>query len=175
MYDNAKNEKFVQAMMPIEFAAFNAIKKVCENFLGNHKAKNYLEIVEEMLKAFEAMNIHISLKIHFLNSHMDFFPENMGACSDEHGERFHQEIKEIEKAYKKQSKPQKMLGTYCWTITRHEAVTEFRRQIKKESNVFVTGRKAQLAQKPQPKSKLSHKRALSPRKPTKHTSIKPSK
>ena len=32
----------------------------------------------------------MSLKIHFLHSHLDFFPENLGDVSDEHGERFHQ-------------------------------------------------------------------------------------
>ncbi|GBP90238.1 hypothetical protein EVAR_100685_1 [Eumeta japonica] len=30
----------------------------------------------------------MSLKIHFLHSHLDFFPQNLGAVSDEHGERF---------------------------------------------------------------------------------------
>lgn len=41
----------------------------------------------------------MSLKIHFLDSHLDFFPENLGAISDEHGERFHQDIMQIEKRY----------------------------------------------------------------------------
>lgn len=39
--------------------------------------------------------LNMSLKIHFLHSHLDFFPENLGDVSDEHGERFHQEIKTI--------------------------------------------------------------------------------
>ena len=30
----------------------------------------------------------MSLKIHFLESHLDFFPENIGEVSDEHGENF---------------------------------------------------------------------------------------
>ena len=38
-------------------------------------------------------------KIHFLHSHLDFFPENCGAVSDEHGERFHQDISLMEKRY----------------------------------------------------------------------------
>jgi hypothetical protein len=32
----------------------------------------------------------MSLKIHFFVSYLDFFPENLGEVSDEHGERFHQ-------------------------------------------------------------------------------------
>ena len=33
----------------------------------------------------------MSLKIHFLSSQLDFFPEKSGSVSDEHGERFHQQ------------------------------------------------------------------------------------
>jgi len=39
------------------------------------------------------------LKIHFLESHLDFFLENLGEVSDEHGERFHQDIMSMEKRY----------------------------------------------------------------------------
>ena len=42
----------------------------------------------------------MSLKIHFLHSHLDFFPDNLGAVSDEQGERFHQNILQIEQRYK---------------------------------------------------------------------------
>ncbi|UYV84991.1 hypothetical protein LAZ67_X004186 [Cordylochernes scorpioides] len=41
----------------------------------------------------------MSLKIHFLHSPLDFFPDNLGAVSDEHGERFHQDISSMEKRY----------------------------------------------------------------------------
>jgi hypothetical protein len=35
------------------------------------------------------------LKNSILNSHLDFFPENLGAVSEEQQERFHQGIKEM--------------------------------------------------------------------------------
>ncbi|UYV71050.1 hypothetical protein LAZ67_8001542 [Cordylochernes scorpioides] len=41
----------------------------------------------------------MSLKIHFLHSYLDFFPDNLGAVSDEHAERFHQDISSMEKRY----------------------------------------------------------------------------
>ena len=47
--------------------------------------------------AYKALECNMSLKNHFLDSHLDFFPENIGAVSDEHGERFHQDIMHIEK------------------------------------------------------------------------------
>lgn len=41
----------------------------------------------------------MSLKIHFLHSHLSFFPKNLGDESDEHGERFHQQMKAIVRRY----------------------------------------------------------------------------
>jgi hypothetical protein len=52
-----------------------------------------------MLEKFKVLGCLMSLKIHFLNLHLDFFPENLGAVSEEQGERFHQEIKEMERRY----------------------------------------------------------------------------
>jgi hypothetical protein len=59
----------------------------------------------------------MSLKVHFLGSHLDFLPENLGAVSDEHGERFHQDIYNMVKRY--QGKwSLSMLADYCWTLKR---------------------------------------------------------
>ena len=41
----------------------------------------------------------MSLKVHFLDSHLNYFLENLGAVSEKQGERFHQGIKEMEKRY----------------------------------------------------------------------------
>ena len=35
----------------------------------------------------------MSLKNHFLHFHLDFFPSSCGDVSDEHGVRFHQDIR----------------------------------------------------------------------------------
>ncbi|UYV67878.1 K02A2.6-like [Cordylochernes scorpioides] len=69
-------------------------------------ASNMKETYENMrmlLKKIEyeryGWKICSDLKIHFLHSHLDFFPDNLGAVSDEHGERFHQDISSVEKRY----------------------------------------------------------------------------
>ena len=41
----------------------------------------------------------MSMKLHFLFSHLDYFPENVGAFSEEMGERFHQDFKHKERHY----------------------------------------------------------------------------
>ena len=50
-------------------------------------------------------------------SHLEFFPENLGEVSDEHGERFHQDISMMERRYKGNWSPT-MLAEYCWMLKR---------------------------------------------------------
>jgi hypothetical protein len=52
----------------------------------------------------------MSMKIHFLSSHLDFFLEKCGSVSDEQGERFHQDIAAMEGRYKENGAHQ------CWLI-----------------------------------------------------------
>jgi len=59
----------------------------------------------------------MSLKIHFLHSHLDFFPENLGAVSDEQGERFHQDIQLMETRHQGFWN-ESMLADYCWMLYR---------------------------------------------------------
>jgi hypothetical protein len=52
---------FHSTLSDIEKAAWNFLKSLCTNFLGNHKAENYREIVSEMLKHFKFMKCNMSL------------------------------------------------------------------------------------------------------------------
>ena len=60
---------------PLELAAWNALKSVVEKFLANHR---HADIVDRMLKAYEQLEACMSLKMHFLHSHLYFFPPNLG-------------------------------------------------------------------------------------------------
>jgi hypothetical protein len=66
------------------------------NFLGKVKAENYNELLEDLLNAYQNEGCKILLKVHLLHSHLNFFPPNVGAMSDEHGERLHQDISTVE-------------------------------------------------------------------------------
>ena len=83
-------------MTILEKQAWLSFKSVVNGFLGNNKASNYEEIVSDLLKNYEALGCNMSIKLHFLHSHLDKFPENLGAVSDEQGERFHQDLKTME-------------------------------------------------------------------------------
>jgi len=64
---------------------------------------------------------------HFLESHLDIFPENLGEVIDEHSERFHQDIMAMEKRY--QGKwTSSMLAHYCWTLKRDVPEAKYQRK-----------------------------------------------
>ena len=62
------------------------------------------------------MGCRMSLKMHFLHSHLDFFSRNMGDVSEEHGERFHQDISDMERRYQGRWNCN-MMGDYLWSVT----------------------------------------------------------
>ncbi|GBM57054.1 hypothetical protein AVEN_157020-1 [Araneus ventricosus] len=66
-------------------------------------------------KAYKTTGCNMSLKIHFLHSHLEFYPENLGSVSDEHGEQFHQAISNMGARYQGKWNP-KMLADYFWTL-----------------------------------------------------------
>jgi len=59
----------------------------------------------------------MSLKVHFLFSHLDYFPDNLGDFSEEMGERFHQDIKIMETRYQGRWEVS-MMADYCWMMDR---------------------------------------------------------
>lgn len=115
-----------------EAPAWESFKSIVTNFLGNNKSPNYREIVTELLSNYKELGCNMSLKIHFLHSHLDFFPENNGDVSDEHGERFHQDIALLEGRYKGKWSP-KMLADYCWGLKRDIPSAKYRRKTSKSS------------------------------------------
>jgi len=91
--------KIEQSMNTLELEAWKAFVLVMKNFLGNYKASNSEEVVTNMITCFKKLGCNMSIKMHFLFSHTNRFPENLGATSDEQGERFHQHMKEMETRY----------------------------------------------------------------------------
>ena len=78
-------------------------------------AKNFKELVEKLLKSLHNRGTNMSIKVHFLHSHLDKFPDNCGDVSDEQGERFNQNIKTMVEHYQRQWGKQ-MMADYCWSI-----------------------------------------------------------
>ncbi|UYV64310.1 hypothetical protein LAZ67_3000253 [Cordylochernes scorpioides] len=126
---------FKNSLNEVEAAAWNSFGKVCKIFLGSVKVENYRDIVNDLLLSYKALGFNMSLKIHFLRSHLDFFPDNLGAVSDEHGERFHQDISSMEKRYQGKWSPA-MLADYCWTLKRDLPQAKYRRKSTIYSGIY---------------------------------------
>ena len=58
--------------------------------------------MQDLLTSYKAMGCNMSLKIHILESQLNFFPENLGEFFYEHSERFHQDVMSIEKVVPRQ-------------------------------------------------------------------------
>jgi len=56
----------------------------------------------------------MSIKMHFLHSHLASFPENLSDVSDEQGERYHQDISDMKVRYQG-CWDATMLADYCWS------------------------------------------------------------
>ncbi len=68
-----RDPEFENSMNEVELEAWKAFVLVVKNFLGNNKARNYAELVNNMLTAFRNLGCNMSVKMHYLFSHMDRF------------------------------------------------------------------------------------------------------
>jgi len=118
-----------------EKAAWDSFKFVVKGLLGNRRAQNYEELVNNLLQSYQKLGCNVSEKIHFLYSHLDFFPENCGAVSDEHTECFDQHISSMEKRYQAKQNCA-MFADYCWTLARDAPTTECKWQAKRKKNTW---------------------------------------
>jgi hypothetical protein len=81
------DDRYTDMVTEVEEDAWSAFKEVVKKFLGNIKDPLYKEIVRNMLDKFKLLGCNMSLKLHFLASHLDYFPPNLGAVSEEQGEK----------------------------------------------------------------------------------------
>ena len=125
-----RDETLTKKMKSHERKAWLSFKSVVENFLGNKKAENYEDLVSDLLASYEQLGCRMSLKLHFLHSHLDWFPENLGDCSDEQGERFHQDISEMEERYPGRW-DEHMMADYCWSLKRDTTGKHARQSVRR--------------------------------------------
>lgn len=115
-----RSKDLEQRMSGLERKAWQAFRQVVNGFLGNHRSENYKELLENLIQTYQRQGCRMSLKLHFLHSHVDFFKANLGAVSEEHGERFHQDIQIMEKRYQGRW-DSAMMGDYIWGLVRADA------------------------------------------------------
>ena len=72
------------------------------------------------------LDSRMSVKLHFLNLHLGHFLSNFGAFSEERGERFHQDICEMERKYQG-CRNKNMMANYCWSLKRYNPTADYKR------------------------------------------------
>jgi hypothetical protein len=65
------DKMFETTMSNVEREAWIALKDVISNFLGNYRDQSYKIIVNHMLDKFKELGRNMSLKVYFIDSHLD--------------------------------------------------------------------------------------------------------
>ena len=126
-----RDQEFARKKNHKERTAWLSFVAVMANFLGNKKADNYETLVANMLSAFRDLECNMSVKLHYLYSHLYRSPENLGAVSDKQGERFHQDLKTMEERYQGGC-DKHMKADYCLSIKRECPETVHKRNSYKQ-------------------------------------------
>ena len=138
-----KDTSFDGALNPAKLSAWLPLPPVIANFLGSRSSSQHQNVVDELMENFH--QISMSVKMHFLRSHLDYFPENCGDFSEEHGECFQQDISDMTKRYQGQWDVN-FLANNCWCLNRdmesaqHKQKTLKRPLIYNYSKYFVCHR-----------------------------------
>ena len=83
-----KDQNFITSMNELESKTWRSFIAVTKNFLINKWSDDYVSLVQNMLDNYCDSGVNMSIKVHFLNSHLDRFSENCGDISDEQGKWF---------------------------------------------------------------------------------------
>ena len=121
-----QDEIFEHLLNDVDKEAWISFREVVNNFLGNKRAENYVDLVTNLLSSYHKMGCNMSLKLHFLHSNLNCFPESCGKVSDEH-----QQISLIEKRYQGKWSA-RMLADYCWTVIRDATQLDYKREAKRK-------------------------------------------
>ena len=113
-----RDPNFLEKMETKEKAAWTFFKLVVTGFLGNTKDPNYKTIVTDMRDNFKKLGCNMSIKAHFLHLHLDYLPTNLDDVCEEQGERFHQDIKEMER--RNQGRWNVNIADYSWMLKRDD-------------------------------------------------------
>ena len=94
------------------------------------KSADYAQLVDNLIRRYETLGCRMSIKLHFFTFASDYFPSNLGAYSEEQGERFHQDICQMERRYQGRWNIS-MMADYCWSLKRANLSVEHMKQFRK--------------------------------------------
>ena len=110
-------KKFEATLNEIERKDWLNFRWVYSNFLGNNHDPQYKNGINNCWQHIK-IGCRMYLKLHFLYSHLDFFPATLGRVSDEQGARFYQDIWTVETRYRSLWN-ESMMADDCWMLYRN--------------------------------------------------------
>jgi len=69
-----QDKRFNEDLNETERNAWLSFKRTCKDFLGNHKAVNYQDVVQNLLTLYKGMGCNMSLKNPLSGVTLGFFP-----------------------------------------------------------------------------------------------------
>ena len=112
--------------------ANQSLKSIVANFLGNHWSAEHEKEIEEIQMNFRLLGEGVSVQLHFLRSHLDYFPKNSGDLSKEQDGHFYHDIR-IMKDYYQDRWDVNFSPDYCWCLKRDAVIAEQRKKYLKRS------------------------------------------
>jgi hypothetical protein len=106
------DEDFLLTMTEGEREAWIAFKNVVAKFLGSNK-----NCCCKYAREIQSLEVLDELKTSYFEVTLGFFPENLGAVSEEQGEDFRQDLKEVERSYQGRWNVN-VIGDCCWMLHR---------------------------------------------------------
>jgi hypothetical protein len=88
-------------------------------------------MVTDIVKSYQAVGCNMSLKVHFLDSHLDFIPQNLGTVSDDKESNFTR----IFPPWKSDTKASEL--PVCWLIIAGHLEETFHGQNIEESHPLL--------------------------------------
>ena len=114
------------------------IKDLIRYFHGNQRSNKYIEMISELLHCLEEFGVRMSIKIHFLGLHLNYFPDNCGYYSEEQGGQCYQDIAIMENRYQG-SMTINMLADYCWSLKRNvtDSIYNKKTNLQKNNHLYL--------------------------------------
>ena len=110
-----QSDEFALSLNKNAAEAWHALKEIIRKVLGRTRVPNYRDLVCGMLEAFARIGVNMSLKVHLMHCHLDYFERQLATESDEQGERFRQVTIPMEIRYRGK-KLDSMIADICWWL-----------------------------------------------------------
>ncbi|XP_017488810.1 PREDICTED: uncharacterized protein LOC108377054, partial [Rhagoletis zephyria] len=109
-----KDQGFLEILDGTAAVAWDAVRALIKHVLCTNLSPEYAIFIANLMESFDAFDVHMSLKIHMLHSHFDFYEQQRSTETDEVGERFHQSIICFQDRFAGK-RLNSMLADFCWS------------------------------------------------------------